>query len=376
MTRTNMDVTTNRRSNPLKAQTEIAARIIHRHPQSMASLTAKAVWSMAAWLLFFCAGPTSAQMSDIFRLSDNTSHSHVQYHRFDIAKGKAVELANLQGPGKITYFYITDDGAPKLHPGLVLKVFWDDAREPSINVPLADFFGAFDTKTIDYQSRLLSINHHCYMSYLPMPFSKRARFVLANDGTEDYSRVIAYGIDYEKGQTFANEKSRLHCAWNRSNPTRESMHVLLQARGRGHYVGNFLYVHSRYEGWWGEGDTIFTVNGKPMTHTPGTEDEYGSAWGFDHTFSYLDAGYIQMENGRHRMYRWYAANPVRFQSSLKVEIQNQRWVDGSQTPSRDDYTSVAFWYQDQPQGVTLQPFSERIAPSQAVEYPKLPNPHP
>ncbi len=339
---------------------------------SASGFSANTFLTAAVWILFFCIHPARAQMPDIYRLSDSTSNSHVQYRRFDIPKGKAVEIANLQGPGKVTYFYITDDGLPKFHPGLVLKVFWDDAREPSINVPLADFFGAFETKTIDYESRLLSINHHCYMSYLPMPFSRRARFVLANDGSEDYSRVIAYGIDYEKGQTFANEKSRLHCTWKRSNPTRESAHTLLQARGRGHYVGNFLYVNSRYEGWWGEGDTVFTVNGKAMTHTPGTEDEYGSAWAFEHTFSYLDTGYIQMENGRHRMYRWYAANPVRFGSSLTVAIQNQRWLAHQQVPSRDDYTSVAFWYQDQPQGVTLQPFSERTAPSQAVEYPKQP----
>ena len=68
------------------------------------------------------------------------------------------------------------------------------------------------------------------------------------------------------------------------------------------------------------------------------------------------------------MYRWYVANPVRFQESLKVEIQNQRWENG-QVPSSDDYTSVAFWYQEEPhQGFTLQPFSERTAPSLAATY--------
>jgi hypothetical protein len=71
-------------------------------------------------------------------------------------------------------------------------------------------------------------------------------------------------------------------------------------------------------------DTIFRLDGKPMTHTPGTEDEYGSCWGFEHLYSYLYSGYLQMEKGDNRMYRWYVANPVRFQESLKVEIQNQR----------------------------------------------------
>jgi len=108
-----------------------------------------------------------------------------------------------------------------------------------------------------------------------------------------------------------------------------------------------------------------------MTHTPGTEDEYGSCWEFGHTFSYLYAGYIQDQAGKNRMYRWYLTNPVRFQKSLKVVIQDQRNESHAQVPSKDDYTSVAYWYQDgaHPAPV-LQPFTERTAATQAVSYAK------
>jgi hypothetical protein len=102
---------------------------------------------------------------------------------------------------------------------LVLKVFWDDAKSPSITLPLSDFFGAIASETIDYQSAVMQTNHFCYMSYLPMPFSKRARFVLADDGDQGYHQSAAYGIDYEKERALAAEKSRLHCAWKRSNST-------------------------------------------------------------------------------------------------------------------------------------------------------------
>ncbi len=67
-------------------------------------LNATVFWTMAAWLLVLFANPAGAQTQDIHRLSD----SHVQYRRFVIPKGKAVEIANLQGPWKITYFYITE----------------------------------------------------------------------------------------------------------------------------------------------------------------------------------------------------------------------------------------------------------------------------
>jgi hypothetical protein len=335
---------------------------------------------LASAALLFGASSASGQVRDLFRISDSTFDTHVQFHQVNIPRGGDMQLADLAGPGQITYFYITDNSQGRFYPGLVLKVYWDDEQEPSINVPLSDFFGAIASETVDYQSALMQINHYCYMSYLPMPFSKRARFLLVNDGDQDYSRGVAYGIDYEKGESLATEKSRLHCVWTRSNPTKDSMHTYLEARGRGHYVGSFLQVNSRYWGWWGEGDTIFHVDGKAMTHSPGTEDEYGSCWTFEHPYSYAYSGYIQMEEapiiqgtgvGKNRMYRWYVANPVRFQHSLKVEIQNQHVELGGVMPSKEDYTSVAFWYQEDPhQHFTLQSYAERTAPSAAADYGK------
>jgi hypothetical protein len=316
------------------------------------------------------SGRAAAQdLGTLYRVQDSVSQAHVEYHQVDIAPGKEVPLGDLDGPGKVTYFYITDNTNGRFYPGLVLKIFWDGEAQPSVAVPLSDFFGAMADKTIDYQSTPMQINHFCYMCYLPMPFSKHARFVLANDGDKKYSQSMAWGIDYEKGAQFAQEKSRLHACWRRSNPTRDAVHTIVEISGRGHYVGNFLQVHSKYKDWWGEGDTIFQLDGKKITHTPGTEDEYGSCWCFGHTFSYQTCGYIQMDKEDHRMYRWYLANPVRFQKSLKVEIQNQRY-ENEQVPSRDDYTSVAYWYQDSPKPVALQPYAERVAPSKAASYTK------
>ena len=339
------------------------------------------VLPVVAWLLMAgFASRARAQVNDIFRISNGAFANRVEYHEIDLPPGKEFVLADFAGPGKITYFYYTDnsymhatDGSGAMYAGLVLKVYWDDATEPSIRVPLWAFFGVFNHQPIDFQSLPMQINHYNFMCYLPMPFSRRARWVLANDGDEEYVRPVAYGIDYETDAAFASEPSRLHAAWNRSNPTREGMHQLLEISGQGQYVGNFLQVDTKYQGWWGEGDTIFHVDGKPLTHTPGTEDEYGSCWGFEHTYSYIYSGYIQMEDGQNRMYRWYLANPVRFRKSLQVEIQNQRNEGGQQVPSHDDYTSVAFWYQ---QGAhpapSLPAYAERIAPNRSAEYPRTP----
>ncbi len=305
-------------------------------------------------------------LRELYRIQDGVSDTHVEYHEVKLPAGKDVVLGDLKGPGKITSWYITDDSNGKFYAGLVLKAFWDGNAGPSVNVPLADFFGAMGGHTIDYQSAPMQIQHFCYACCLPMPFSQRARFVLANDGDKEYRQSMAWGIDYEQGRQFAQEKSRLCSAWRRSNPTKGGIHSILDVHGRGHYVGNFLQVHTRFGGWWGEGDTIFHRDGKPITHTPGTEDEYGACWGFGNTYSYLYSGYLQNDKGNNRMYRWYLPNPVRFQESLQVEIQNQHDNGTPTTVDADDYTSIAYWYQESPsQAVSLQPYRERTAPSKA-----------
>jgi hypothetical protein len=320
---------------------------------------------------------TAQQVKDLYRVRDAVSQSYVEYHEVKVPKGKEVLLADLKGPAKVTYFYVTPVS------DMVLKIFWDDESEPSVLTPLGDFFGALRGKTIDYQSAPMQIQHGCYMCYLPMPFSKRARFVLANDSEKNYSTSMAYGIDYEQDQQYAAEKSRLHCTWQRNNPVTggappldhvikssqsggknniNTRHTILDVKGQGHYVGNYLKVYTKNPGWWGEGVTIFHLDGKTMVHTPGTEDEYGSCWGFGGTFSYPYCGYLQNEKGNNLAYRWYVANPVRFRESLKVEIQDIYEFG----PGADDFTSVAFWYQEEPhQSFTLQPFAERTAPSKA-----------
>jgi hypothetical protein len=326
------------------------------------------VLPLATGILFvlLSGGASGQSVPDLYRITDGISGNQMEYRQLKVAKGREIVLADLKGPGKVTYFYITDDTQVNWYPGLVLKVYWDDEPEPSIWTPLSDFFGAIGGRTIDYQSALLQINHACYMCYLPMPFSKRARFILANDGDRDYAQSVAYGLDYEQSPAFSAEKSRLHCVWHRSNPVKNGLHTILEARGRGHYVGNVLQVFTKCDGWWGEGDTIFQLDGKPMTHTPGTEDEYGACWSFGHTYSYLYSGYLENDHGNNRMYRWYAANPVHFQQSLRVEIQNQHDNGTPTAGDADDYTSVAFWYQEEPhQPFSLQPFAERTATTKA-----------
>jgi len=326
-----------------------------------------AAFAMAGWAILTGEPATAQTVTEFYRVTGGVTHSQTDFRQISVAKGEGMTLAEFHDPGKVTYFYITDDTVGKWYPGLVLKVYWDGEKDPSIAAPLSDFFGAIGGKTVDYQSALMQINHACFMCYLPMPFSKGARFVLANDGDRDYSQKVAYGIDCEHDSCYAKEKSRLCCEWRRSNPVTNGLHTIMEAAGRGQYVGSMLQVTSRFpEIWFGEGDTILHLDGPTFGHTPGTEDEYGSCWEDPHwrLFSSLYCGHILNEHGVNRMYRWYVTNPVRFRHALKVEIQNQHNNGTPTTSDADDYTSVAFWYQEGPHKIiTLPLFNERVAGS-------------
>src|SRR6187401_2587079 len=118
------------------------------------------MWAAAAGVAF------GQSASDLYRISDGVSGAVSAFHQLSVSKGGEAVLARLQGPGKVTYFYITDDTVGRWYPGLVLKVFWDDATEPSICVPLADFFGAVAGRTVDYQSAVMQIDHVYFICYL------------------------------------------------------------------------------------------------------------------------------------------------------------------------------------------------------------------
>ena len=74
--------------------------------------------AIAFWLLF-ANGARGQGLSELYRITDGAFGSHMEYHPIKIPQGKEVLLAQLQGPGKVTYFYITDDSQGKFYPGLV-----------------------------------------------------------------------------------------------------------------------------------------------------------------------------------------------------------------------------------------------------------------
>ncbi|MCD6553713.1 MAG: DUF2961 domain-containing protein, partial [Anaerolineae bacterium] len=147
-------------------------------------------------------------------------------------------------------------------------------------------------------------------------------------------------------------------------------------QGQGHYVGTFLAWTQLSNGWWGEGEVKFYLDGDvkyPTICGTGTEDYFGGAWCFEvegqgtttYSTPYLGYPLYRHEPGevpRHGLYRWHIMDPIRFKQNLKVTIQALGWwPNGTFEPLTDDIASVGYWYQREPHAPfpQLPPVHER-----------------
>jgi hypothetical protein len=299
----------------------------------------------------------------------------------DFEPGQTLTLADIEGPGVVQHVWITvlDD----VHRGIALRVYYDDAETPSIVTPLGDFFAnGLDGRAI-VNSLPMCVNPKGGMnSYWPMPFRRRIRIELTNDGHETIPHVF-YQVDYEL-RDVPDDAGYLHALWRRSMTTREhpEHEILPTIRGRGQYVGTSIAWTQLSAGWWGEGEVKFFIDGdgpdSPTICGTGTEDYFGGAWGFvmegtePTTFSTPFLGYPQAIYGvsplgprppAHGLYRWHIPDPIRFSEDLRVTVQALGWWPGTvYQPLTDDIASVAYWYQHGPNAdpPDLPPMSERL----------------
>lgn len=265
-------------------------------------------------------------------------------------------LADIDGPGVIQHIWITVD--PKAYRDCVLRFYWDDETEPSVEVPLGDFFANCHGLRYKVSSLPVAVNPSGgFNSYWPMPFRNHARITIENQRWDDIAGFF-YQITYALTE-IPQDAGYFHAQWRRSMTERERPeHVILDGiRGRGHYVGTVLAWTQFSNGWWGEGEIKFFIDGdgeNPTICGTGTEDYFGGAWGFGDTYSTAFLGYPlwRREPGevpRHGLYRWHIMDPIRFEQDLRVTIQALGWwPNGKFQPLTDDIASVAYWYQSEP----------------------------
>lgn len=273
-----------------------------------------------------------------------------------VPSGTTVTLADIDGPGVIQHIWMTVDN--KAYRDFILRFYWDGESTPSIEVPLGDFFAVGHGLRYKVNSIMVAVNPTGGLNaWWPMPFRKKARITLENQGPRDFSQFF-YQITYAL-ESVPENAAYLHAQWRRSLTSRKHPeHVILDGvQGKGQYVGTFLAWEQLSNGWWGEGEIKFFIDGdreNPTICGTGTEDYFGGAWAFGEIYSTAFLGYPLHVNEagqvpKHSLYRWHVFDPIRFSKDLRVSIQALGWwPNGKFQPLTDDIASTAYWYQTEP----------------------------
>lgn len=281
-----------------------------------------------------------------------------------LLSGQQTRIMDIDGPGRITHIWITVD--PAFYRDIILRMYWDNEENPSVEVPLGDFFCCGWKTPLNILSIPINVNPKGGLnSYFQMPFRKHARITVENRNPGNIGGFF-YAITYEIEDLVTEDEAYFHAKFSRSNPLpyMEDFVILDNVKGKGHYVGTQLSWQQNTQGWWGEGEVKMFIDGDteyPTYCGTGTEDYFGGAWGFFGNYSAPFMGYqdLMTINGnnrptnsvgnRHSMYRFHIFDPIRFEKDLKVTIQALGWrSEGRYLPLQDDLSSVAYWYQLEP----------------------------
>lgn len=293
-----------------------------------------------------------------------------------IEPGQTFTLADIEGQGAIQQIWMTPTGNWRFS---ILRIYWDDQEEPAVECPLGDFFCMGWGQFAQLSSLAVCVNPgSAFNCYWEMPFRKRARFTVTNIADEPMR--LYYQINYTLTEVPDNV-AYFHAQFRRTNPLpyKEVYTILDGVQGQGHYVGVYMAWGVNNNGWWGEGEIKFYIDGDdewPTICGTGTEDYFCGSYNFDpsprhnegyETFTTPYAGLHQIirPDGGYRsqqrfgMYRWHITDPIRFQQDLRVTIQALGWRSGRRyLPLQDDIASVVFWYQTLPT-VAFPPLPDR-----------------
>jgi hypothetical protein len=278
-------------------------------------------------------------------------------------------LADITGSGAIQQIWLTPAPLDKTRWN-ILRFYWDDEAEPSIECPLGDFFACGWGRYCQIASLPVCVNPgSAFNSYWQMPFRKKARITIEN--LDDNPMTIYFQINYTLTDV-PEDAAYFHAQFRRENPLKtKGLYTILDGvQGLGQYVGTYLAWGVHSTGWWGEGEIKFYMDGDkefPTICGTGTEDYFCGSYDFEIRGPDGKGRYVEFSSPytglpqairpdglydsqtRFGLYRWHIMDPIRFEQDLKVTIQALGWQSGGRyLPLQDDIASVAFWYQKEP----------------------------
>lgn len=298
-------------------------------------------------------GKRLAALEKSFRVSEDTPFKlggEMEEYSIahSLAAGERILLTTMEGPAVVRGIRMQwRSGKEEEERDLILRCYWDDEKEPSVAVPLYDFFGGgVQTLALGKDSSRWS---YCYF---PMPFEKTAYLEIENSSDRD-SYDLDILLDVQRKVKLPSNLRRFHAYWRRDNdtavhnlqwnPDQEELiskgddnFIALSAKGPGHLVG------------WGLQSTPFPESDamiltSPFTNTPAFPGT-GNYGFFDLAGEFLSAngpisGSFKNEDGKNYIFRSFLPGVIEFEKDIHVTLEH-----GSGNALRKDYASTLYGY--------------------------------
>jgi hypothetical protein len=248
-----------------------------------------------------------------------------------------------------------------------LRITWDDRKQPSVEAPIALFYGAGTLYNRDNQKYLVkafpvnirfSKDRVVLSCYFPMPFFRSARVQLV--GADDAISGIDWQLRYMRLHKPANLLSYFHATYRDiPEPVAGKDLVLLDTRNvegggnwSGQFVGtSFIFSHeANLTTLEGDPRFFFDDSQTPQAQGTGTEEWAGGGdyWG-GANMSLPFAGHpvgarsaqsaVNDEDKIESAYRFLLADAMPFGKNAVIRLEH-----GGTDQSTQHYETVAYWY--------------------------------
>ena len=276
---------------------------------------------------------------------------------------KRVVVAEIKGPATITMIHFAMPQTLKLNRDLLLRMYWDGETSPSVDCPMVDFF-CDPAGTREAVNTALVNKRRGWNAYFPMPFRRSARIELVYDGSlapggELWKNMPCYSyVMYRAVERIADDAGYFHAAWRQEGLLLgQRDYLALDARGAGKFVGwNVTVRRPGRSGYPVDENEKFYIDGETTASIEfqGLEDSFGFSWGFPPTESMFPlTGFFPFLKGA-MGYRFFLADAIRFEKSLRVTIGFGKNEDASfhkqfsRAGNELQLSSTVYWYQTEP----------------------------
>jgi D-arabinan exo alpha-(1,3)/(1,5)-arabinofuranosidase (non-reducing end) len=283
-----------------------------------------------------------------------------------VPAGETATLANLPGAGMVTQLLLSvTPNNSDIFANARLRCHWDGIPTGAVDVPLGAFF-ASGFGPANAEGLPLGTTSGQMYCYFAMPYAAGAIVEVWN-GSATAIDSLNFTVAYLPEPAATVSRMRFHAEARAQRPAVGMPYCILDAAGRGHYLGCCLSIHSIDNNWVVlEGDEQIYVDGEatPAVHGTGTEDYFNGGFYFaGGPFSRPFSGCSLLDSGSRRVsaYRLCVTDPVVFHNGITVNIEH-----GFRNKSIADYQSTAFYYRDDAAGAAPPPPSFPALPEEML----------